>query len=383
MGATRFKMARPPHNFGSMHEETACDILIVGAGPAGSRAAAVVAEAGCSALLIDAKTRIGEQPHCGEFVPAGVFQEFHLKDDCIIQSINFMETRVLGAARESGHQPVLKSSRTMSPGFIIDRVRFDRGMAREAAFRGTRVMCATRLIGRENNSWIIQSRGRKSLLTPRLTIAADGATSTVAAALGMKRPELSVGLQMEVPLNSPLWDIFVFLDRDFVGGYGWLFPKGTTANVGIGLAPGAAPSPSRLLEKFLESLCKNGMVKPGRLAISGGVIPVSGLRENLVRDDVIFCGDAAGLTHPITGGGIFQAVVSGDLAGRAAAAALKSRSNNLLTKYEDDIRRAYNGVMNHALSKRSFMMRHWNDPDFEAVCEAAWIGFQGYQRRIR
>ena len=376
-------MARPPHNFGSVHEEKVYDILIVGAGPAGSRAAAVVAEAGCSALLIDAKTRIGEQPHCGEFVPARLFQEFHFKDDCVIQSVNFMETRVLGAARESGREPVLKSSRTMSPGFIIDRVRFDRGMAREAAFKGATVMCATRLIGRENSSWIIQSRGRKSLLTPRLTIAADGAASTVAAALGMKRSELGVGLQMEVPLKSPLWDIFVFLDRDFVGGYGWLFPKGTTANVGIGIAPGSASSLSRLLEKFLEGLCKNGMVKSGRLAISGGVIPMSGLREDLVRDDVIFCGDAAGLTHPITGAGIPQAVLSGDLAGRAAVAALKTRNNKLLTKYENDIRGAYNGVINHALSKRSFMMRHWNDPDFEAVCEAAWIGFEGYQRRIR
>jgi digeranylgeranylglycerophospholipid reductase len=376
-------MARPPHNFGTMHEETVCDILIVGAGPAGSRAAAVAAEAGCSVLLIDSKTRIGEQPHCGEFVQARLFREFHLNNDCVIQSVNFMETRVLGSARESGPGPVLKSSRRMSPGFIIDRVRFDRGMAREAAFKGATVMCATRLIGRENSSWIIKNRGRKSLLTPRLTIAADGATSTVATALGMKRPDLSVGLQMEVPLNSPLWDIFVFLDRDFVGGYGWLFPKGTTANVGIGIAPGAASSPSLLLEKFLESLCKNGMVKSGRLAISGGVIPASGLRENLVRDDVIFCGDAAGLTHPITGGGILQAVLSGDLAGRAAAAALKTRSNKLLTKYEDEIRGAYGGVIKHALSKRSFMMQHWNDPDFEAVCEATWIGFEGYQRRIR
>jgi len=366
-----------------MPEEIVCDILVVGAGPAGSRAAAVAAEAGCSALLIDAKPRIGEQPHCGEFTPTRLFTEFHLNSDCVIQRVNFMETRVLDAGCKSDSDAVLKSSRTMSPGFIIDRVRFDRGMAREAAFKGATVMCATRLIGREDRSWMIQGRGQQILVTPKLTIAADGAASTVAGALGMKRPAFLQGLQMEVPLNSPLGDTLVFLDRDFVGGYGWLFPKGTAANVGIGIVPGAGQPTSRLLERFLESLCKNGLIKSGRLAISAGLIPVSGLRENLVADDVIFCGDAAGLTHPITGAGIPQAVLSGELAGRAAVAALKTDSKEPLTDYETNIRATYNGIINHALSKRTFMTQHWSDPDFEAVCEAAWIGFKGYKKRIR
>ena len=60
----------------------------------------------------------------------------------------------------------------------------------------------------------------------------------------------------------------MFLDRNFVGGYGWLFPKGTTANVGIGVVPRSGSTASRLLEKFLDGLHENGMVKPGRLAIS-------------------------------------------------------------------------------------------------------------------
>jgi digeranylgeranylglycerophospholipid reductase len=256
-------------------------------------------------------------------------------------------------------------------------------MAREAAFKGATVMCATRLIGRENHSWIIQSRGQKSVVTSKLTIAADGAASTVASLLGMKPLEFLQGLQMEVPLKEPLEDTFVFLDRNFVGGYGWLFPKGTVANVGIGMLPGAGLPASRLLENFLESLCKNDITKPGRLAISAGMIPVSGLRENLVVDDVIFCGDAAGLTHPITGAGIPQAVLSGELAGRAAVAELKTGSEEPLTDYEANIRGTYDGVINHALSKRALMMRQWNDQDFEITCEQTWIGFKGYKKRIR
>ncbi|MGO9122317.1 MAG: geranylgeranyl reductase family protein [Desulfomonilaceae bacterium] len=366
-----------------MGEKIECDILIVGAGPAGSRAAATAAEAGCSTLLIDAKLRIGEQPHCGEFVPARLFSEFELDRGCIVQNVNFMETRILDASGRDTSETVLKSSRIQSPGFMINRVKLDRDLARKAAFNGAMVLCATRLIGRENRSWIIQSRGQKSLVTPKLTIAADGAASTVAAILGMERPDLLQGLQMEVPLNSPLEDTFVFLDRNLIGGYGWLFPKETTANVGIGVVPRSGWTASRLLERFLDGLHKNSMVKPGRLAISAGLIPVSGLRKDLVVDDVIFCGDAAGLTHPITGAGIPQAILSGELAGRAAAAALTTESKEPLIEYQNQIRGTYGGIINHALSKRAFMMRFWNDQDFVATCEETWIGFKGYKKRIR
>ena len=366
-----------------MREEIECDILIVGAGPAGSRAASAAAQAGCSILLIDAKLRIGEQPHCGEFVPARLFSEFELDRGCIVQNVNFMETRILDATGRDTSETVLKSTRIGSPGFMINRIKLDRDLARKAAFNGAIVLCATRLIGREDRSWIIQNRGKKSLVTPKFTIAADGAASTVAAILGMKRPDLLQGLQMEVPLNSPLDDTFVFLDRNFVGGYGWLFPKRTTANVGIGVIPRSGSTASLLLERFVNRLHKDGMIKPGRLAISAGLIPVSGLRENLVMDDVIFCGDAAGLTHPITGAGIPQAVFSGELAGRAAAAALKTESSEPLIEYQDQIRGTYGGIINHALSKRTHMMRSWNDQDFVTTCEQTWIGFKGYRKRIR
>ncbi len=366
-----------------MREKIECDILIVGAGPAGSRAAAATAQAGYSVLLIDAKLRIGEQPHCGEFVPARLFSEFELDRSSIVQNVAFMETRILDASNRVASATVLKFRRIQSPGFMIDRIRFDRSLARKAAYNGATVMCATRLIGRENSSWVIQSRGKKSLVRSRLTIAADGAASKTAAVLGMKRPDLLKGVQVEVPLSSPLEDTYVFLVRNFLGGYGWLFPKRTTANVGIGVVPRSGLPASRLLERFLDGLHRSGMIKPGRLAMSAGLIPVSGLRENLVMDDVIFCGDAAGLTHPITGAGIPQAVFSGELAGSAAAAALRNESREPLAEYQNEIRGTYNGIINHALSKRAYMMQSWNDQDFVATCEQTWIGFEGYRKRVR
>ncbi len=92
-------------------------------------------------------------------------------------------------------------------------------------------------------------------------------------------------------------------------------------------------------------------------------------------------GDAAGLTHPITGAGISQAVVSGELAGRTAAMSLKT--GNGLMDYESEIKGRYRGVMAHARAKRVVMEHLWGEADFLALCERTWISFPGYRKRER
>ena len=383
-----------------------CDILVVGAGPAGSTAAAAAAREGAETVMIDAKVRIGEQPHCGEFVPERLFSETAIEKTAIIQRVDYLETRLITKAKSVARDAIpsgrvadtrtasqetsggvenseYKRSEILSPGFLIDRVRFDRDLAREAAAQGVTVFCSARLVRAEDGAWVVEHGGQKKVFRPRLTIASDGARSTVAAAMAMKPPEVLRGLQVEVPLVEPLNKTLVFLDQNFVGGYGWLFPKGKAANVGIGAIPGKQIRMGKMLDQFVETLCREGLIRRGILARSGGLIPVSGIREKLVLDGVVFCGDAAGLTHPITGAGIPQAVFSGELAGRAAAAAITKSDRRYLREYEAEIRSRYEGIISHALSKRALMMDRWDDPDFEALCEETWIGFKGYKKRIR
>ncbi len=361
-----------------------CDILVVGAGPAGSMAAAAAAREGAETVMIDAKVRIGEQPHCGEFVPERLFSDAAIERTAIIQRVDYLETRVTAQAEAVGREESeRKKSEISSPGFLIDRVRFDRDLAREAAAQGVTVFCSARLLHAADEGWVVKHGGKNRIFRPKLTIAADGACSAVAAALAMKAPEVLRGLQAEVPLVDPLNKTLVFLDRNFVGGYGWVFPKGKAANVGIGAIPGKHLRMGKRLDQFMETLCKEGLIRRGVLARSGGLIPVSGIRERLVLGTVAFCGDAAGLTHPITGAGIPQAVFSGELAGRAAAAALKNSDTRYLGEYEAEIRSRYDGVSGHALGKRALMMDRWYDPDFEGLCEETWIGFKGYRKRIR
>ena len=441
-----------------MSVEFPCDVLVVGAGPAGSCAAAVTAGEGMRTVLIDAKVRIGEQPHCGEFVPERLFVEFELPRASVIHRVESMETRIteigtdepgLGGLEASAgeelntvanshtegpEEPFLSKkvcplpppgkvisfsqvrsrhrreraceqsievfgegcgealltkgaspqiTLTDSPGFLIDRVRFDRDLARDAAAAGATVLCSTRLLGKENRGWIARSGSEEVIFNPRFIIAADGAISSVARGLGMQQPDVLRGLQFEVPFAGASDRTYIFLDRSFVGGYGWVFPKGRTANVGIGLVRQRDLKCEQVAARFLDLLCRIGMIRPGRLARSGGLIPVSGIRDSLVVSNAVFCGDAAGLTHPITGAGIPQAVWSGRQAGMAVASAIKWGRSQPLADYEAETKGRYLGIVNHALKKRRVMMDGWDKPDFSKVCERTWIAFKGYRIRER
>jgi digeranylgeranylglycerophospholipid reductase len=284
-----------------------------------------------------------------------------------------METRIQGSTQSVTCSP--------SPGFIIDRVKFDRDLAREAAEKGVVVMCGTRLSHRSEEAWVLQCGSKVVEVRPAYVIAADGAASSVARILGEPPAEFLRGVQAEVPLKRSLDRTIVILAREYVAGYAWLFPKGNVANAGLGVSLESEVPPRSLLDGLIESFTKEGLIAPGRLALSGGLIPVSGIRNRLVMESVIFCGDAAGLTHPMSGAGIPQAVMSGRLAGTMAARTLKTSDSAHLDHYEREIRGWYGGVLGHALSKRTLMAKRRHDAEFEGLCESTWIGCKGYRRR--
>jgi len=191
------------------------------------------------------------------------------------------------------------------------------------------------------------------------------------------------GIQIEAPFTGQGDRTYIFFHRALNRGYGWVFPKGQVANVGIGVASDPEGKSAELLECFVTGVARLGLIRPGTLGRWGGPIPVSGLREELVVRDVLFCGDAAGLTHPITGAGIAQAVFSGELAGRAAAEALQTGRRAALADYDREVRARFSGVLAHALSKKRFLSDNWDSPDFRAICQRTWITFRGYHKRER
>ena len=199
--------------------------------------------------------------------------------------------------------------------------------------------------------------------------------------LGLLIEDCIVGRQIEAPLvDSSSSSAMVFLNRDFFCGYGWLFPKGFTANVGVGLLPGDELTPEIALNELIGMLIRMNLIKPGWIARTSGFIPGFGIRFPLIVENILFCGDAAGLTHPITGAGIAQAVFSGDIAGEFVAKAVRSGDASIINKYQDVLLGRYGGVYEHALSKKKAQMQSWKEKDFIKVCNQTWISFRGTKR---
>ena len=163
------------------------------------------------------------------------------------------------------------------------------------------------------------------------------------------------------------------MDRAYEGGYAWLFPKGAAANLGVGCV--GAAKPRRLLEALRQRLVGEGLIKPGVLAWGGGAIPVGGPRQAAVVDNLILTGDAAGLTHPITGAGIPQAITSGGLAGEAALA-LAGGKKEAGQEYAHELDIAFKGYLGRGLAARRRMLTGWDSQDFSQLMADAWPGWK-------
>ncbi len=337
------------------------DVAVIGAGPAGSRAARAAALGGARVLLVERKRRVGALPHCAEFVPRALGLEIDLPMRAKVQPVEGMETRLGGAAQY-----------TPAPGWILDRQVFDHGLALAAAQAGAVLEAGARFLGQENGCLVIQGGGGRREIRAGSVVAADGAASAAARSFGHPRQELLAGVQVEVPLNVALERTLIYLDPAYAGGYAWLFPKGLSANLGVGCA--GAAQPRRLLEALRLRLVEEGVIKPGVLAVGGGAIPVGGPRK-AVKDNLILAGDAAGLTHPITGAGIPQAVTSGGLAGTAALA-LAGGKRAASQEYAHELSSAYGGYLGRAVEARRLMLAGWGAEDFSGLMAQAWPGWK-------
>ena len=387
-----------------MESRQQVDVLIVGLGPAGGAAALAAAQAGLRVAAVERKKEIGVPVQCAEFIP--------LPLACHAQAEGVLRQRIRGM---NTHLPSGHVDKSESPGLMVDRAAFDRALARQAEENGAQLHLNSRLVELDatNSVAMVVSPQGRICFDYRVLVAADGPYSFVARSLGLPRQEMAYARQYTVPLleadklspspqPSPAKGegvslsprgrglgrggglkatcAEIWLSPDYPGGYAWLFPRGGVANLGLGVDKRFGANPKALLDVLHRRLVSEGRVGETILRRTGGAIPVGGLRSNLVAGNVLFVGDAAGLTHPITGAGIAAAVASGERAGQAAAAWLLERDGNALMEFEEGIRDQFDASLQRAVARRAWLNQYWQTPAAhdDLIQRRGWIAFPEY-----
>ncbi|MEQ8230322.1 MAG: NAD(P)/FAD-dependent oxidoreductase, partial [Gammaproteobacteria bacterium] len=325
------------------------DVIVLGLGPAGASAAAAAAAAGLSVRAFERRAVAGQPVQCAELVPGLIGQDVAAFAAARTQSVRRMTTTVEHEAPDET---------APFPGHMIDRARFDADLVAAAREAGADCRLGTRVVAVDTHAGEVATADG-AWHAARVLIGADGPRSALGRALGAVNTALVHARQLSVALRAASDSTDIFLAADYPGGYGWLFPKGMRAHVGIGVEAIARSRLPALLDGLLAELVANGRIAPpdatARASLTGGLIPVGGRVPAAHRRGAtlgLLAGDAAGLANPVTGAGIHAALVSGRLAGEAAAAWLGG-DDAAGADYEAELDDCFGAALARALARRA------------------------------
>jgi geranylgeranyl reductase family protein len=317
------------------------EVVVVGGGPAGSSCAATLAEQGHDVLIVDQDPFPREKP-CGDgLTPSSVAFLERLEIPVDGSHHEIAGLRVISEhQRESFRvydQPALCVTRA-----DLDMSLLDAACARGARFRQARV---DRPLITSNGveGIVLATPGDPLAIRARCVIAADGATSRLRREVGFGDPTKADLRAYAVrqycrtdKALDPFFDILVPLQLDERGmaGYGWVFPLGGgMVNVGIGYFRGGGldkpPPIRRVLESFVQELDSHEVERYGHLEPTskpfGSPMGIGFKQEECQFRQMLFAGDAAFTTDPLTGEGIAYALHGGALVAGVAHDALSGR----------------------------------------------------------
>jgi digeranylgeranylglycerophospholipid reductase len=338
------------------------DVIVIGAGPAGSVTAALVAHAGYRVLVLE-KNNSCKSP-CAGYISNNINME--IPDDSIVQSrITKMRT----------YFPDLSFHDFELNGFVVDRPSFDMALARKAIDTGAEIKWGSPLQD------IVEGcvKFRKGISRGKIIIAADGVFSKTASICGFEVQKIAVCAQFhlkEIELLSKICEIF--FNSDYApGGYVWIYPTGEhSAKVGVGVTRGY---PRAYLEKFINESSLSERLNGIRTEYIAGALPIGGLREKLCCGNVLLVGDSAGMADPVTGAGINNAMLAGKIAGRTIVKALESNDMEILSEYETKIRRLLGKPFARALEKRKMLDACYASNELlQEDLPELWVTFRQY-----
>jgi geranylgeranyl reductase family protein len=296
------------------------DIIVVGAGPAGSTAAYRLAKAGASVLLLD-RARFPRDKPCGGGVTGRAARLLPFSIEPVVEHVvSAVDLRLRYGktlARGDG-QPLV---------YMTQRKRLDHFLVQKAVEAGVELREGVKVgeLGVAEDGVSVEEFEALAL------VGADGVNGVTARALGLGGNRV-VGVALEgnlsyAKMDRKAYDGRLALELGVVpGGYGWVFPKGDHANFGVGGWPDEGPR----LREHLRRLCEaHGASFEDLEELRGYRLPLREPKATLARGRALLVGDAAGLIDPVSGDGMFEGFLSSQYASEAVLDLLEGRAENL------------------------------------------------------
>jgi geranylgeranyl reductase family protein len=319
-------------------DEGRADVIVVGGGPAGATAALTLAERGVRTLVLDKKRFPRDKP-CGGGIRYGVLRRFPALAAHLRRAVAMHEIRRVQMESPAGASVVAQLEEPLY--LTFRRLEFDAALLARARSAGAEVIEGARVVGLEVSGESVRVRcvdGRA--FTALVVIAADGVNSVVAREAGLSHGFVEDGLAIDTMEETPLAELSVadastiYVAYGYRGwpGYGYVFPKRDCVDAGVGFLLSffkreLGGAPYAYHRAFLEVAGAKGVVR-GRSNpenFKAYRLPLGGPLRRTVAERVLVCGDAGGFVNAYTGEGIYFAMVTGEHAGRAAAAAVARR----------------------------------------------------------
>lgn len=301
-------------------------MLVVGAGPAGSATAIHLARAGARVLLAERATFPRDKP-CGGGLTGRALARIPVDPTPVVErDVDRFELRLRygPSFARAHHKPLIR---------MTQRRRLDAFLAEEAATAGAELRQGARVDELAPAADAVLARVGGERVRADVVVGADGANGIVARTVGLGDGIVhGVAVEGNVPLDAlrvpELGRTAVIELATLPGGYGWVFPKGDHANLGVGGWGSEGPH----LRDHLARLAREHRVDPGTLTdVRGHRLPMRRLGTRPAAARTLLVGDAAGLVDPLSGDGMYEAftsarlaadaILSGDLDGYTAALA--------------------------------------------------------------
>jgi len=317
-----------------MKPPTIYDVVVVGSGPAGACAAKFLAGAGARVALVDA-ARFPRPKTCAGWVSTKVIAEFPFLD-AVRRAVKAAAFRRLVFHSPDFQQSAEFASRATA-GFIVRREKFDTQLLRLAVKAGAKAILGKRVLtiqaGEQAMAAVLAGGSR---VVGRILIGADGVSSTVAKAIGLRAhwepQQLVVCCAKNIPLTArqqkacPPGAIHVSLGFGRAPGYAWAFPGNGYVNVGVGVRGGENHQLRALYDLWAQGLQEKGLLPRGQCAANpeGAAVPAGAALEfeSHVGKRAILIGDAGGFASAATGEGIYPGIQSAAIAAGCVLRAL-------------------------------------------------------------